>query len=281
MTVAISSVLDNNSWSTIHNASANGTAKNYWSVGDCKKITISGTIGTVYYSNISVYAFIIGIGHNATYEGSRKIHFQIGKKTKTSDKFIVFHDPDGTSYTNDKNSFCMNPASYWANSTNRGGWKSCTMRSTIMSQFLSALSSDVKNVILCCTKYTDNVGGSPREDYNYKDSVKENVTATSDKLFLISEFELWGSINYANTYEATYQKQYDYYIAGNSKASDPWTSSYRVDYWGRSPSMFNQGSVYANEKNFLVFDGSSGKRTSARNLVASGASNGIAPIFCV
>ena len=175
----------------------------------------------------------------------------------------------------------MNPASSWSDSTNMGGWAKCTMRNTIMAQFLSALSSDVRNVILYCTKYTDNIGGSPDGDSQYKESKKENVTNTADKLFLISEFELFGSNAYGNIYEATYQEQYDYYKAGNSKSSDPWTSSYRVDYWGRSPSMFNQGSTYASKRNFIVCDGNTGNSTSARNLVAAGASNGITPIFCV
>lgn len=41
----LSPVLDENTWEQISNASAEGTGKNYWSVGDCKKIHVEGVIG--------------------------------------------------------------------------------------------------------------------------------------------------------------------------------------------------------------------------------------------
>ena len=43
------------------------------------------------------------------------------------------------------------------------------------------------------------------------------MTGTTDYLFLLAEFEYHGSRTYANSAEKNYQKQYDYYKAGNSK----------------------------------------------------------------
>ena len=43
------------------------------------------------------------------------------------------------------------------------------------------------------------------------------MTATTDWLFLLAEFEYHGTRTYANSAEQNYQQQYAYYQAGNSK----------------------------------------------------------------
>ena len=61
------------------------------------------------------------------------------------------------------------------------------------------------------------------------------VTATTDWLFLLAEFEYHGSRSYANSAEQNYQKQYDYYKAGNSKVHYRHDSTgTAVDAWTRS-----------------------------------------------
>lgn len=50
--------------------------------------------------------------------------------------------------------------------------------------------------------------------YNF---MQANVTATTDYLFLLAEFEVFGSRSGANQYEQNSQAQYDYYKAGNSR----------------------------------------------------------------
>lgn len=52
-----------------------------------------------------------------------------------------------------------------------------------------------------CTKYTDNKGGS---------NTASNVSSTTDYLFLLSEYEVHGTRNYANSAEQNSQAQYDY-----------------------------------------------------------------------
>ena len=83
------------------------------------------------------------------------------------------------------------------------------MRKTICQAFLNALPTDRRNIIVACTKYSDNTGGG-------KDTASQ-VTSTSDKIWLLSEFEVQGKRSYANSAEQNYQKQYDYYKNGNSK----------------------------------------------------------------
>ena len=61
------------------------------------------------------------------------------------------------------------------------------------------------------TKFTDNTGG-------YSNS-SSDVTATTDYLWLLAEFEIHGTRSYANQYEKNSQAQYAYFKAGNSKVA--------------------------------------------------------------
>ena len=79
------------------------------------------------------------------------------------------------------------------------------------------------------TKYTDNTA-------NGGGNVQTYVTATTDYLFLLAEFEVFGTRSYANSYEQNYQAQYDYYKAGNSRVAYNHSAvSTAVWWWLRSP----------------------------------------------
>ena len=79
------------------------------------------------------------------------------------------------------------------------------------------------------TKYTDNTA-------NGGGNVQSYVTATTDYLFLLAEFEVFGTRSYANSYEQNYQAQYDYYKAGNSRVAYNHSAvSTAVWWWLRSP----------------------------------------------
>ena len=56
------------------------------------------------------------------------------------------------------------------------------------------------------------------------------INTTADKLFLLSEIEIFGSVSYSKSGEGT---QYDYYKAGNSKVKK-WSGS-AASWWERSP----------------------------------------------
>lgn len=94
---------------------------------------------------------------------------------------------------------------------------------------MAALPADLRAVMQPVTKYTDNTA-------NGGGNVQTYVTATTDYLFLLAEFEVFGTRSYANSYEQNYQAQYDYYKAGNSRVAYNHSAvSTAVWWWLRSP----------------------------------------------
>ena len=88
-----------------------------------------------------------------------------------------------------------------------------------------------------------NLGSVEDTGYTLETIVEEdtqsNVTSTTDYLFLLAEYEVFGSRSYANSYEQNYQVQYDYYKAGNSKVANNHTSTTSaVWWWLRSPTCY-------------------------------------------
>ena len=223
--------LNDNDWDTISEASAAGTADDYWAVGDTKSIVINGNVVGFGITNLTVNVFILGFNHNASREGSNRIHFQIGKIGATP---VALCDSQYGS-SGSSQGFRMNTSN-----TNNGGWASSYMRNTVLgnggtpssptaNSLMAALPSALRAVMKAVTKYTDNVG-------NDTGNVQSNVTSTQDYLFLLAEFEVFGTRNWANSYEQNYQVQYAYYQAGNSRIAYRHTSTASaVWWWLRSP----------------------------------------------
>lgn len=242
--------LANNTPDIIAAAAKSGQAANYWSVGDKVGIAVNGSFGGLSYNN-TVYAFILGFNHNSSVEGGNSIHFQFGKTAAGVDIAFV------NSYGSTSTGFCMNTSN-----TNSGGWNNSYMRKTICPAFLAALPKAWQNIIAACTKYSDNTGGGS--------NTASYVTATSDKIWLLSEMEVQGTRSYANSAEANYQKQYDYYRNGNSKVKYQHTATTSACYWWLR-------SVYASSTDYFcgVFtDGSAGS-------IGAYSSHGFAPGFKV
>ena len=260
----ISSTLNDNEWSVIKSVSDAGQGANYWSIGDRKAITLNGTVGHLTLSNYTTYAFIIGFNHNASVEGTNRIHFQLAKTALSGGKDVAFCDSSYNSPVSATGYFSMN-----SSNTNSGGWMRSQMRTNICGTNLSSYSGTIiavipaalRAVLKSVTKYTNNTGHS---------SAASAVTATTDYFFLLSEYEVFGSRMYANSNEASYQAKYTYYSAGNSKTKYNHSStSTAVIWWLRSP--------YASTSNGFVrvnTDTSDGNGTA-------GWSRGFAPGFCV
>lgn len=102
--------------------------------------------------------------------------------------------------------------------TNSGGWTSCEMRSTHLPAILALMPSEVQAGIKEVNKLTS------------AGSQSSTITTSSDKLFLLSEIEIFGSVTYSESGEGT---QYDYYKAGNSKEKKYKGSA--MHWWERSP----------------------------------------------
>ena len=206
----VSSTLNNNEWSVIKSVSDAGQGANYWSIGDRKAVTLNGTVGALTLSNVTTYVFIIGFNHNSSVEGTNRIHFQLAKTALSGGTDIALCD---SYYKSAGGGFRMNMSG-----TNSGGWKSSNMRTAICGTSLSSYSGTIIAVIPAAlraalksvTKYTDNTANGGGSTASY-------VTATTDYFFLLSEFEVFGSITYGNTNEKNKQAQYAYYSAGNSK----------------------------------------------------------------
>ena len=225
----VSKTLSSNSWAVIKAVSDAGQGANYWSVGDTKRITLNGKVGAYTFSNFNVDVFILGFNHNSSKEGSNRIHFQIGK---VSGKAVALCD---SQYNGSGSSamFHMN-----SSSSNSGGWNGSYMRKTLLgnsntpasaleNSLMAALPSDLLAVMQTVTKYTDNTGDGSNSS--------GNVTSTTDYLFLLAEFEVFGTRYYANQYEQNSQKQYEYYKAGNSRVAYNHSAvSTAVWWWLRS-----------------------------------------------
>ena len=224
-------VLNDNSWATIREVSSAGLGANYWAVGDVKEIKINGKVGNTTFSNLAVNVFILGFNHNSAREGGNKIHFQIGKIGSAA---VALCDSKYNTNISGTGYFSWNTSN-----TNSGGWNACYKRKTLYgndgtptsplaNSLMAALPSDLRAVMQPVTKYTDNTGNASNSS--------GNVTTTTDYLFDLSEFEVFGTRSYANQYEQNYQAQYDYYKAGNTKIANNHTAVTTADWWGlRSP----------------------------------------------
>lgn len=259
----VSKTLNDNSWATIKSVSDAGQGANYWAVGDTKRITLNGKVGAYTFSNFNIDVFILGFNHNSSKEGSNRIHFQIGK---VSGKAVALCD---SQYNGSGSSamFHMN-----SSDSNSGGWNGSYMRKTLLgnsntpdstleNSLMAALPSDLLAVMKTVTKYTDNTGGGSNSS--------GNVTATADYLFLLAEFEVFGTRYWANQYEQNSQKQYDYYKAGNSRVAYNHSAvSTAVWWWLRS--------AYDGYSNGFCDVGADGSYTSGYAYYSAGLRPGFA-----
>lgn len=168
--------------------------------GNAASVWSVGAKKTIKLDGVSYTAQIIGFNHDT--------------KTAGGKAGITFQLVD-----------CLN-TTYQMNSsaTNVGGWKSSAMRSR-MSEFLGQLDEDLQSVIKPVNKLVS-IGNST-----------STIETVPDKLFLLSEVEIFGSTAYSFAGEGS---QYDWYKAGNTKVKKVNGSAY--DWWERSPRSGHTGS---------------------------------------
>jgi len=248
----VSSVLAENTPKAVQIVATENKGSNFWSIGSITAPISIGAVGNM--PATSACAFIIGFNHNSSKEGTG-IHFQFGKTTAGVD--IAFVDSGYSSSKTSGTWFNMNNSD-----TNSGGWNSSIIRSTICLTFLSALPINWQNVIASTDKYTDNTGGGSSNNVTQ--------TATIDKIWLLSEYEVFGAKSYAASTESSAQVQYDYYKNGNSKIKYRHNATTTAcAWWLRSPNYNASG-------NFC------GVKTSGNaNSYSASASIGFAPGFRV
>lgn len=209
------------SWTEIYNL-IRDKHTDYFEIGDYKNISLN--LNASYFSSMVQGTFrclVIGVNHNAEYEGNNSVHFTIGQNS------------EGVN-------ICFMGKQAFTTSTNAGGWMNSNIRSFLNNTFYNVLPSDLQQAITPCIKYTDNVGGSQ--------SIESAVTATEDKIFIASTFEITGTSSYVNNYEQYKQKQYNYYKVLLDKVR---YRHYDVEtkqvWWTRSPGMLSTdyGVIYS------------------------------------
>ena len=280
MTALAYSTLADNTPATIRYIADNDLGANYWAVGDTYPVPLNGTVGTVQYDNLTVWAYILGFNHNPDREGEHLIHFGGFKTAQTDGVNICLDDSHYLSTsTSGAKWFNMNHSS----NTNSGGWKGCDMRYDILGStdtnngepttacatdpvsgtLMAAFPADLRAVMRPATKYTDNTGRGG--------SSSSNVTATQDYMPLLAEFEVQGARSYANSAEQNYQTQYAYYANGNSKVKHRQTSpGSAAHWWCRSPD--------ASDNHYFCYVGTDG---SAHGYTAANLSLGVSPAFFI
>ena len=218
----------------ILDAVKSGKAINAWDVGDLTApLTLNGKIGdALSLDNFQIRAMLSGFNHNSELESSGKYsaHFILG--TTIDGKNITFIDSiydrasaNGVKYLQHNTT----------TATNSGGWANSNLRLNICSNIFDALPEEWKNIISPCTKFTDNTGGGV-DDSTF-------VTSTVDKIFLLSEFEIFGKRAYSNLAEPNYQVQYDYFKNGNSKIRySSVNNDLPCNWWLRTPQFSNDTS---------------------------------------
>lgn len=137
-----------------------------------------------------------------------KYHDEYADGTGTAPLTFQLHDMYGTMYA--------------INSTqsNAGGWESCEMRTTHLPTILAAMPAEVQAGIREVNKLTS------------AGSQSSTINTTADKLFLLSEVEVFGSSPYSARGEGV---QYSYYKNGGSKIRQRVGSNYI--WWERSPHL--------------------------------------------
>lgn len=216
--------LNEYTWDEISRISLADKAVEYgFKVGDAKEVTLNGSVGygssQATFSNQKYWVYIIGINHNEAKEG-KGIAFQGFKTAQTGGIDIAV---TSTNYNSTGNGMVMNTTQ-----TNVGGWAGSVAYKTIMPQWKACFSSDLQVVIKSTTLYTDDVGNSS--------VAASSVKASTNDVYYLAEYEVFGSNHYANTNEPAQQEQYDYYKAGNSKVKYRSDSMDNTVLWGlRSP----------------------------------------------
>ena len=156
--------------------------------------------------------FVVGDTKNITIDGVsypvQIIGFSHDTKTDGGTAGITFQLVD-----------CLNTTYQMTSSdTNSGGWTSCAMRTSTLNSIFSSLPADLQNVIKAVNKLTSAGNRSA------------TINMTNDKLFLLSEVEIFGSTTYSKSGEGS---QYAYYKAGNSKVKK--VNGSASNWWERSP----------------------------------------------
>ncbi len=226
--------------------------KSVWSVGDVRNVDLSAMAATGVgesHRAQTVQVQIIDFDHDTlttSINGKTKALITVDLKNCLRDASVS--DTQGSSNTEHG---YMN-----ATAVNNTGWAQSMRRTWCNNIFYNALPSTIKSKVKSVAKLTSIGNGST------------TISAYSDKCFLVSEIEIFGTTTYSVSGEGT---QYAHYTTASNRYKLPkWGSSNSSDaWWERSP--------YGSSVTDFCLFGPNG------NTAAVDASNarGLAPAFCL
>lgn len=212
-----------------------GLAPQLWNIGDTIQVPLKGQIGTLEL-NTSCPATIIGFNHNSEVEGTNTLHLCF--QALIDKGYLVCGEPNTFSHHNI--------------ATNKGGWDYSNIRRNILPQFIECLPQPWRDIITPCTKYTDNIGLSI--------NLPNCIMPTHDKIWLLSEYEVFGKNIFSSTAEAQFQQQYEYFKKKKNRIQKN-SGGTAVDWWLRSPDA-----PYSNSFCFIYTGGTAGSHSANYSL---------------
>lgn len=204
----------------------------YWAVGDKRKVNLSAMSATGVgesHRAQTVEMAIADFEHDnlaTAINGHIKAAITLTQVDCLMDASNASNPVNGSS--NSENGY-MN-----SSSTNSGGWTNCARRTWCNNVYFNALPFTLRNTVKAVNKKTS------------AGSQSSTINTTTDKVFLLSESEIYGSTTYSKSDEGS---QYEYYKTTANRYKMPkWSSSSSSHiYWQRSSdsgSSSNFCSVY-------------------------------------
>lgn len=227
----------------------------YWAVGDKRSVNLSAMSATYVGESHRAQTVQFAIADFGKDELSTPINgHTMAAITLTQVNCLM----DATSANNSNNGSNDTEKGYMnSTNTNVGGWKGCARRTWCNDVYYNALPSVFKSMVKEVNKKTSAGNQS------------STINTTTDKVFLLSEIEIFGTTSYSVSGEGT---QYQYYK--NATAN-----RYKMPKWGSSSSshIYWQRSPYSgNSSRFCIVDYS-----GSAYWYSASSTGGCAPCLCI
>lgn len=229
--------------------------QDYWAVGDVREIGLSAMSATyVGESHLSgTYKFAIADFDHDDLTTSINGHTKAAVTLTQVDCLMDIDNRNNPVYgiRNAENGY-MN-----STNTNAGGWKECARRKWCNNIYYNAIIG-IKDIVKEVNKKASAGSGS------------STIVTTTDKVFLLSEIEIYGSIKYSVAGEGS---QYQYYknAVANRYKTPKWASDWVSNEWWQRSCYPGDESTY-----FCIVERSGQAATSYPYY-----NDGIAPCFCI
>ena len=195
--------------------------KSVWSIGDTRTVHMSAmsAVGvSESHRAQSVEMSILDFNHDiltTPINGKTKALISLNQKNVLRDANVSDHDG-----RNNTEIGYINPTD-----TNDGGWRGCTRRAWCNSIYYPAIENGIRKLV----KKVDKESTIGNES--------STIEITSDYVWLLSEYELWGSTQRGITREGSF---YPYFNTYGRNKLPTWDSSRPTStYWLRSPAVAN------------------------------------------